>query len=746
MTALRTVVGVAGGAMLLGAFCIFAAPLGVMLPGGIGLEVWYGLIVVGALTLGAGAFLGARPQGLLRWSLGAALVWMLLWLLHPAAGSSYSFFGLLPVKIFAVAATAGTAVTFFRSTRAPLLMLGVWQLLAVLALLEYADGRMLFSDDHPSFAYRLHLLKENFPAIPFYNPDWNAGYQAREFFPSGVLNVFLLAAPLIYAIDFTAVSGIANYNLVILFVFIGLVPWFTYAAVRIAGGEKFGAALAGSVAIFPSVIWADWLLRYGTLGFCLSAAVFPLALVLLWRSLCEQRLVSWPVCVLTILITSLCILWSLAAFALLPVGLCVGWSIVRGRSFRKLLTCLILVAVNLPWMLVFVRESKVLSFVQGSSRPASVFTAAAATVDSADAHEAEAVTPKWEERWKATKAHIIHAAERLNPVVALVGSIGLIAAVAGGGVGKVLIATLLWLGLISFSGGWLKPQLELHRFSIFASYLLIVGIGLAVTRLQALKSSSLWRQRATTVALMLIAVQCYASSVAGVFVLSGRSREYIPLAPRYLGELVAAIAEHGGDGRVFIPGFILHDLGARAYDTQDGGHVALLPVLSGKPFYAFNFYHTSWTTVDPIPSKYRQRAHVGVNEFFDILNVTAVVTFKREWARFFIERKRSNYEEVFKSDRFRVFRRKSPASGYVLQGSAQVFAERNGVSVIPETQEVTLKFRYHERLRTAPAEGVRLEAVEVFADDLPGGKQAPVHFVRLAIAPHLVGKRIKLSM
>jgi len=70
--------------------------------------------------------------------------------------------------------------------------LSVWLLLFMQAVLtvvfvSYADGRLLFSDDHPSFLYRLHLLAEHFPFIPFYNTDWNAGYSAREFFPSGSL-------------------------------------------------------------------------------------------------------------------------------------------------------------------------------------------------------------------------------------------------------------------------------------------------------------------------------------------------------------------------------------------------------------------------------------------------------------------------------------------------------------------------------------------------------------------------------
>jgi hypothetical protein len=52
-------------------------------------------------------------------------------------------------------------------------------------------------DDHAMFIFRLKLLRENFPSIPFWSPLWNAGFDARDFFATGALNVFLLAAPLV---------------------------------------------------------------------------------------------------------------------------------------------------------------------------------------------------------------------------------------------------------------------------------------------------------------------------------------------------------------------------------------------------------------------------------------------------------------------------------------------------------------------------------------------------------------------
>ena len=53
-------------------------------------------------------------------------------------------------------------------------------------------GQPLFTDDHGSVIYRLALLKENFPAIPTYDTEWNAGTDWRDFFATGILNVFFI--------------------------------------------------------------------------------------------------------------------------------------------------------------------------------------------------------------------------------------------------------------------------------------------------------------------------------------------------------------------------------------------------------------------------------------------------------------------------------------------------------------------------------------------------------------------------
>ena len=96
--------------------------------------------------------------------------------------------------------------------------------------LSLTQNELLFTDDHPSFLFRLMQLKEFFPGIPFYNPLWNAGVEAREFFPSGILNVFFLFSPLIYSFDLAT-----HYNQGVAILLFMVVPALSGLAALIAG-------------------------------------------------------------------------------------------------------------------------------------------------------------------------------------------------------------------------------------------------------------------------------------------------------------------------------------------------------------------------------------------------------------------------------------------------------------------------------------------------------------------------------
>ncbi len=214
------------------------------------------------------------------------------------------------------------------------------------------------------------------------------------------------------------------------------------------------------------------------------------------------------------------------------------------------------------------------------------------------------------------------------------------------------------------------------------------------------------------------------------------------LAPPLVQELASAINKFGGDGRVFILGFILHDLGATAYDTQDGGHVASLAMYTSKHFYASDFYHSKWETVDPIPREYRKRGSAGVEEFLDLMNVSSVVTFNRTWSRYCL--KNPKYREVFHQGRFRLFTRVAPTQGYFLSGAGELELFDDGFTVIPKTEEVVLKFRYLNSIRAYG--GGELFSVSVHHGDRTPGLIDEVQFVGLRFSPEELRSGVKVTV
>ncbi len=624
------------------------------------------------------------------------------------------------------------------------------QVLCAFSLINYWDSRLIFADDHPSFLYRFQLLREHFPFIPFYNTDWNGGYSGREFFPSGMLNVFLFFWPVVYfTADFGSSVGMNAYNFVLL-LFIFIIPWANYAAARLFGCSRLAAVCAGALCLGPSLSYFEWLLRYGTLGFVFSAGMSPLALALAYRlSLSEQR--PRLIHLLALLVFSFCaISWSLSALVFMPITLAAlaKWRTTFGADRRKLVLAFVILfaAINGPWMKVFIRESKVFSFVSGQTMPGSdtrSVSGASVTANSAGA-ETEAFVPLLKKKYKAFKQEL----RKVNPVILFMFIPG-IAMLLGGSPGLLLLATVLWLLFVAIVGDALKPQLELRRMIIPASYLMAIAAGVGIKKallwmLDGLRDAEAGRTRrfSSAVGAVMMAGLLILSPLTAAAHFTNKRETFYRFAPDYFVELAEAIKRHGGDGRTLFFGFILHDFGASSWAAQDGGHIAPLAQLSGKEMYASDYYHSRWSTVDPIPASFRKRGSEGIEEFLDLVNVSAVVTFKREWLEY-CRKHQDVYTEVYRGGRFRLFTRArrpelSGDAGYFYRGGGHVRRLSDGFAVRPEGAEVVVKYRFHPMLTAYPKGSAELFAVPAFIEDRGGGKQEQVSYVgvrRLGVEP-----------
>jgi hypothetical protein len=679
------------------------------------------------------------------------LVGFLLFLLSEAVSRSFGFYppSLLRNDFLWVGAASAAIMFLIRhccangslfALRLEHFFLLLIQLLLACLFIEFAHGRMLFSDDHPSFYYRLILLKDYFPSIPFYNTDWNAGYSAREFFPSGVLNFFFLVSPILYALpDFATSAGAHWYTVLIAIVFIGIVPWAIYAAGRMIKLSTTVSSLSAVIAIGASTGYYEWLLKYGTIGFSLSVALLPLTFALCYRVALEEEKPSWSIVLTLLVVSSLALCWTLSSLVLLPILIYAlifyKRTFAKDRLLKIVIFAVLFSLLNGPWILTFITESKVGSFLSGASLPGSHAT-----------HFASEVSDAASSPLKAQFVRVQQLFAKVNPLLVFFAVPGLLL-FSRKLLARVLGTTLVWLLFCVAVIDSLKPQLELKRMILPAAYLAALPAGIAIDflcrRFLSLGEARSLARVPMALGLIVLCGGVVATPLTTAAAFLNRSHEKYRFAEPEVWELADSIAEHGGAGRVFFSGFILHELGQSWWAAQDGGHIAPLAYLSGKPMYAFDYYHRRWSTVDPIPLQFRKEGSAGIERFLDLINATSVITHKREWVDYC--QKTAGYTEVDKIGRFRIFKRHPHPDGYLQSGDAQIKVARNYIVVTPRSPRLVLKFRYHPRISASPSEGVRIFPVDMFTEEVGGGRSELVQYVGIEIEQGKMGKRLHLG-
>lgn len=638
----------------------------------------------------------------------------------------------------------------------PLLLFAV-QVLIATSFLRELGGRMIWSDDHPSFLYRLAMLRDNFPNIPFYNVDWNGGYNAREFFPSGVLNVFLFTWPCVYwCPDIVDPQNSWIYGLIVPYLYVFLTPWSVYFAARTLDCDREVAVVSGLLALGPALTFFEWMLKYGTLGFSLSTGLLPLAFAFSYRLALEERPPSWRDVGALLIVGSCCLVWSLSFLALLPVLILAlirfrrvfgEPSIRSGRRGKVLAFALLFACLNGPWIVTFFRESKVVTFLQLETLPGSESRGFRAPPSDEALASSVPIMTHLEHSHEKFKELLI----KINPLLLVFGVLGL-GLLAGGERRYLLTFTILWLLILAALGEEFKPQLELRRLLTVASFFMTIPAAVGLVSLlrlflDSLRNAAFFRRSLGLVSLVLLLGSLALSVVLvnGVY-LNRSSERYRPEQP-IVDQLSAGIKQHGGAGRTVFLGFILHDLGAQSYATQDGGHIAPLPYFTGKELYASQYYHAKWSAVDPIPAEYRRRGSEGIEEFLDLINATAVVTFLPEWTKYC--RSNERYREVFHLGRFRIFVRAGAASGYFVKGKGEILprqAGSAGLALLPEAEEIVIKYRYLPRLKLKDPSLAEIRPIPAFEEELGGGKREQVYFIGLKVSKPALEAKAKIEI
>jgi hypothetical protein len=564
--------------------------------------------------------------------------------------------------------------------RAPRLAIGVLALSVLGAFFSFygiAEGRLLFSDDHPAFLYRLIQLQTHFPWIPFYNPMWNGGVEAREFFPSGILNLFLILSPIVYFIDL-----MSAYNLIVQTFLFVVAPALAWVAASYLGRSLAGRAMACCLTLTCSLLWYRWALVFGTMGFITSLAFLPLSVLMLVRCVDDEGDLTPFEAILTIVSLVSTLLWSPAALILIPAGLGVLLNIRRLVARKTAIVALMIVMMVVgPSMMLFVKASKVSGFLK-NEQPAAT-TSESGSQDSHLQASKKIVS-------SSALGRIREHCQSLNPLILALALPGLVL-IPGRRQRRMYMITACWLALLGIAGPVVKPQLELDRM------LLVLAFFLALPTAGALEEI-LERSRKGSGGLDYVrwAVAGGVFALSPIFVikvLSNSTSERIHFATPLVSELAGAIQRGAGEGRTLFAGFILHEL--------DGGHIALLADMTGKPLLASSYQHNRWQYSDIIPEPFRKRGESGVEEYLEIYNIGQIVTHDKFWSKWF--RSRPSYRSVWRRGKFEIFERKSFKSSYFLSGNGALLSQDGeSASFRVDTPEAVLKFNYYPYFAGTP--------------------------------------------
>ena len=674
-------------------FSIFRGPLilwgqngTVVVPAGSFLLLGGVLLILGTSVVGRKDFVLTDFLNLKVGSIGLLLVFWSDWL-----SFRFNLFQGPSIRGELILAFGGAVfLLFFRLGRKllPLLVLS-FPCLLFLVYFQEANGRSLFSDDHTAVFYRLALLKENFPHIPFYNPLWNGGIDARDFFATGILNFYFLFYPVLALLgpdeSYAFLVG------VVVFLFL---PASTYAASRLHGLSRSEACLAVGLSIASSLLWYRWCLKYGAMGFVVSTAILPLNLAFVARLFQRKSLLAWEWGAF-LLTLSLMFFWTLSLLVFLPLGIYALVSqreIFFSRRFQGFLLAFLL--LNVPWVLVFLDSSKVLEFLKVKAPTLEEQAEDAQDRERADSlpvgksssekiHSSAAVQGRAHSiSGKAVTKSIRNFATNSNPLLLFLAIPGIL-----------LLPRKESRSTFGITAGWLLflgavcaptlPQLELERMLVILGVVLAVPVGGALMRL--LQDA----EHGGASKILLAAVPFSFVLVSGPSVSSvirNRSLEHYAWADGTVQEMIDTIREFGGNGRVVFSGFVLHELSQ--------GHLAPLAYWTNHPLVASSPFHNRWVYTNVIPEGFMDGGAEGPERYFDIMNTTAVLAHEREWRQYFAARP-DRYQYIRNVGRFQFFTRKGPSDGYFLKGKGEILEQNSHqIRLRVDESDAVIKFSF----------------------------------------------------
>jgi len=554
------------------------------------------------------------------------------------------------------------------------LILAVVEIHCARSLLDATGGEAVYRDDHPSFMYRFWSFSRAFPHLAYYDPLWNAGKRVTYHLSSGLFLPTVLFLPLW---RFTDVFSI--YTPALIAMFMGFVPLMAAWSIWLAGGGWTAALAGAAMAVGSSQYIFLWLMHFGTVGACFALAFAMPVCALLFRII-----VLGDTRVRTFVLLSMCgaalVTWPPAAIFCAPVGVVLVINIRRlskKQMFGLAASGAGIAALVLPIALAIARNSDPARFVSEEFR-----------------------TPPFSEGLVNGLENVRSLIIRGHPLVVFCGIAGVwgLRGLSGARFWGPIFAA--WLLLAGWGEMW-KPQLQLVRAGIPLFYAAVVPAALWLERFISLRRDELAPLKSAAVLLVLIGGLSYAKlygnqGVTPFSTMNAQTRDIVQWIR----------ANTPADARIAFFGSTVHAYGL--------GHVAMLPVLTGREMMAADYYHFSqkFTEYNYPPRRFRESGN-GLFEFAELYNVTHVLVREAKWKRV-LQKCPDFFEEVCAMGGekgkaiFKVKRQSQPL--YKGTGRVRAGPGRIELNVDDPSQPVVLRYHWVEGMKVSlPA---RIEPVD----------------------------------
>lgn len=554
--------------------------------------------------------------------------------------------------------------------RAALALMVACQAVCFAALIRETGGEPLYRDDHPSFMFRHWEFARTFPQLLNYNPYWNGGVTGIVGTTSGTTALGILFWPL-----WRWMPPDRVYTWIVGAAFIVVVPLIAAASARLAGGGRTEAGVAGILALGVSRHFFLWAMHYGTIGACFSSSCAMLFAACVFRVVFLGRREKWLAAVLVVSAFFL-VAWppgALMALCILAVAAARRrfWS---RRNFVFFAGCgLAALVLSSKFLIaVAVKGGDVMGHVlaeAGGAGPATGFDAAAVR---------EFIASGWR--------HILSQVSEGSPLLIIFGLAGAFF-IPYRGVRSWFAPMLVALACLTAWGREWMPNLQLGRMAIPLFYLAVLPASLNIGRLMGLRDFRAAILRATLLA-MLILTGWNAAGLYG----NGGAAKYVAM-PQQVHELIDWIRDNvPGGGRVMFAGRVVHAMGR--------GHVAPLPIFTGREMMACDYYHfpPQMVEYDFPPRCFRH----DVPGFCELYNVTHVLTYHENWKAYFRSMP-ERFEEIRDFDIFTMFRARRE-SALFLRGGGAARAGFNSIIVRPDNPDVeqVVKYNWADGLEAEP--------------------------------------------